>query len=124
MHILAKLEREMDKVQGQYQQAEHTYGADLLHLTVAKGYLTRLLGNEAVRRYLGQHQPEILTEFQMLVETAALDDAMVAQWVGEDGVALDAGDGEDLDEYGEAMVADTALISDQSAGNLPFEKAA
>lgn len=70
---MAKLEREMDKVQGQYQQAEQTYGADLLHLTVAKGYLARLLGNEAVRRYLNQHQPEILEEFQALVDTNALD---------------------------------------------------
>ena len=53
---MAKLEREMDKVQGQYQQAEQTYGADLLHLVVAKGYLTKLLANDAVRRYLDQHQ--------------------------------------------------------------------
>ncbi|MCX7143815.1 MAG: ParB N-terminal domain-containing protein [Proteobacteria bacterium] len=72
---MAKLEREMGKVQGQYQQAEQTYGADLLHLVVAKGYLTKLLGNEAVRRYLTQHQPEILGEFQALVETVALDSA-------------------------------------------------
>ena len=70
---LAKLEREMDKVQGQYQQAEHTYGADLLLLTVAKGYLTKLLGNAAVRRYLGLHQAEILKEFQALVDIEALD---------------------------------------------------
>jgi ParB-like chromosome segregation protein Spo0J len=120
---MAKLEREMDKVQGQYQQAEHTYGADLLHLTVAKGYLSRLLGNEAVRRYLGQHQPEILTEFQMLVETSALDDAMVAQWGGAKG-AQGEGDGEDLEEHVETMVADAVLINDQSAGNQPFEEAA
>ena len=72
---MAKLEREMDKVQGQYQQAEQTYGADLLHLVVAKGYLTKLLGNEAVRRYLNQHQPEILGEFQALVDTVALNSA-------------------------------------------------
>ena len=70
---MAKLEREMDKVQGQYQQAEQTYGADLLHLVVAKGYLTKLLANEAVRRYLAQHQPEILDEFQALVDTVALN---------------------------------------------------
>ncbi len=70
---LARLEREMDKVQGQYQQAEQTYGADLLHLVVAKGYLTKLLANEAVRRYLNQYQPEILDEFQALVDTEALD---------------------------------------------------
>ena len=70
---MAKLEREMDKVQGQYQQAEQTYGTDLLHLVVAKGYLTKLLANDAVRRYLNQHQPEILMEFQALVDTEALD---------------------------------------------------
>jgi len=68
-----RLEREMSKVQGQYQEAEQTYGADLLHLTVAKGYLSRLLGNEAVRRYLSQRQAEILDEFQALVDTDALD---------------------------------------------------
>jgi ParB-like chromosome segregation protein Spo0J len=71
---MAKLEREMDKVQGQYQQAEHTFGADLIHLTVAKGYLGRLLKNEAVVRYLNQYQTEILSEFQMLVEQVALED--------------------------------------------------
>ncbi len=70
---MAKLEREMGKVHGQYQQAEQTYGADLLHLVVAKGYLTKLLTNEAVRRYLNQRQPEILDEFQALVDTEALE---------------------------------------------------
>jgi ParB-like chromosome segregation protein Spo0J len=65
---LAKLERELGKVQGQYQRAEQTYGADLLHLTVAKSYLARLLGNEEIRRYLSLHQPEILSEFQALVD--------------------------------------------------------
>jgi hypothetical protein len=47
---MAKLVREMDKVQGQYQQAEQTYGADLQHLVVANSYLTKLLANEAVHR--------------------------------------------------------------------------
>ena len=93
---IAKLEREMDKVQDQYQEAEQTYGADLLHLVVAKGYLTKLLGNESVRRYLNQHQPEILEEFQALVETVALDsvtDEMANQ--GETGESM--GDDEDGD---------------------------
>lgn len=74
---IAKLEREMDKVQGQYQQAEQTYGADLLHLTVAKGYLSRLLSNGAVRRYLNQNQPDILAEFAAIVETTTVDDVLV-----------------------------------------------
>jgi ParB-like chromosome segregation protein Spo0J len=80
---MAKLEREMDKVQGQYQHAEQTYGADLLHLVVAKGYLAKLLANDAVRRYLTQHQPEILEEFQALVDTEALD-AKVLEAIRED----------------------------------------
>lgn len=70
---MAKLEREMDKVQGQYQQAEQTYGVDLLHLVVAKGYLAKLLNNDAVRRYLNHNQAELLQEFQGLVDTEELD---------------------------------------------------
>ncbi len=95
---MAKLEREMDKVQGQYQQAEQTYGTDLLHLTVAKGYLARILGNEAVRRYLGQHQPEILEEFQALVDTEALD-AKALEVMREDGEQdNDYDEGDDLSD--------------------------
>ncbi|GAB1392823.1 plasmid partitioning protein RepB C-terminal domain-containing protein [Rhodocyclaceae bacterium] len=81
---MEKIEREMEKVQGQFRQVEQTYGTDLLHLTIAKGYLTRLLANAAVQRYLGQHQPEILKEFQALVDIDTIDpgsepDAAVAE---------------------------------------------
>lgn len=81
---MEKMEREMEKVQGQFRQVEQTYGTDLLHLTIAKGYLTRLLANAAVKRYLGQHQPEILNEFQALVDIDTIDpgsepDATVAE---------------------------------------------
>ncbi len=70
---IEKLEKEMSQVQESYTQAEQNYGSDLLNLVVAKGYLTKLLANESVQRYLGQHQPEILSEFQALVDTEALD---------------------------------------------------
>ena len=94
---IAKLEREMDKVQGQYQQAEQTYGAALLHLVVAKGYLSKLLANEAVQRYLNQHQPEILKEFQALVDTVALDPDKLgmADDVEDEDQYLESGDGEE-----------------------------
>jgi len=39
-----------------------------LHLTVIKGYLVKLLGNARVVRYLMQHRPEFLTEFQTITE--------------------------------------------------------
>ncbi len=42
----------MSQVQIQYKEAEHNYGSDLLNLVVAKGYLTKLLSNEAVNSYI------------------------------------------------------------------------
>ena len=105
---IVKLEREMDKVQDQYQQAEQTYGADLLHLVVAKGYLTKLLGNESVRRYLNQHQPEMLEEFQALVETVALDSV-----TGEMANLGETGESVGDDEEG-----DISAATDRSPGRM------
>ena len=64
-----------------------TYGSELVLLlhhssssgsrrcptVLAKGYLTKLLANEPVARYLKQKQPELLTEFEAIVQAASLD---------------------------------------------------
>ena len=50
----------MSQVQEKYQEAESSYDSDLLNLVVAKGYLTKLLSNEAVNSYIQRHEPEIL----------------------------------------------------------------
>jgi len=108
---MAKLEREMDKVQVQYQQAEQTFGADLLHLMVAKGYLATLLANDAVRRYLDQHYREILEELQALVDTMALESAAL----GMTDATKDGGASEDDEDAGDGapdgMRAQTAEIA-------------
>ena len=44
--------------------------ASNLHLTVAKAYLTKLLGNVRVVRWLAQQRPEDLREFQAIAEGA------------------------------------------------------
>jgi hypothetical protein len=51
VHIeqIEKLENEMSQVQEKYKEAESSYGSDLLNLVVAKGYLTKLLANGAVK---------------------------------------------------------------------------
>ena len=46
---------------------------DVLNLVLAKGYLTKLLANKPVARYLKQKQPELLTEFEAIVQAASLD---------------------------------------------------
>ena len=46
---IVKLEKEMNQAQVLYRDAEENYGSDLLDLVVAKGFLTKLLGNDAVK---------------------------------------------------------------------------
>ena len=70
---MAKMEKEMGNLQGQFKSIEQSYGQDVLNLVLAKGYLTKLLANEAVFRFLSMRQPEVLREFSNLVEVDALD---------------------------------------------------
>ena len=70
---MARMEREMTNLQGQYKAVEQTYGQDVLNLVLAKGYLTKLLENKSVARFLRQRQPEVLVEFEAIVQTVSLD---------------------------------------------------
>jgi hypothetical protein len=65
---IALIERESENVEREFRLAEQSYGVDHLDLVLANGYLSNLLGNARVVRYLAQHQREILTEFQKRVE--------------------------------------------------------
>ncbi|WP_157314545.1 plasmid partitioning protein RepB C-terminal domain-containing protein [Chitinibacter sp. GC72] len=70
---MAKMEREMGSLQGQLKLVEKSYGQDVLLLVLAKGYLGRLIENQAVYRFLSQRQPDVLAEFELIVQTVALD---------------------------------------------------
>jgi hypothetical protein len=76
---IEKLEKEMSQVQEKYQEAESNYGSDLLNLVVAKDYLTKLLVNEAVKSYIGRHEPEILTHLELVVNTVSMEEAVQQQ---------------------------------------------
>ena len=80
---IEKLEKEMNQVQEKYQEAESSYGSDLLNLVVAKGYLTKLLANGAVKSYIGRHEPEILTHLELVVNTVSMEEAVQQQQVAE-----------------------------------------
>lgn len=82
---IVKLEREMNQVQEKYKDAEKTYGSELLNLVVAKGYLTKLVGNEAVRSWLNRHEPEILEQFDLVINTTSMEEAMEQQLRAEGG---------------------------------------
>lgn len=69
---IARLERELAALQMQIKTVEEDYGPDVLHLTVIKGYLAKLLANAAVVRWLARHQPEFLKEFQSIAKLTEL----------------------------------------------------
>lgn len=70
---MAKMEKEMGNLQGQYKAIEHSYGQDVLNLVLAQGYLRSLLKNQATFRFLSMRQPDVLREFSNLVEVETLD---------------------------------------------------
>src|SRR5262249_61198766 len=70
---MARMEREMDAVQQDLKTVESRYGDDVLHLVIASGYLSKLLNNKDIRRYLSQHHAEILAEFATIVSATSLD---------------------------------------------------
>jgi hypothetical protein len=65
------MERESANLEREFRIAEQSYGTDHLEIVLANGYLGKLLSNARVVRYLAQHQQEILSEFQKLVEVEA-----------------------------------------------------
>lgn len=69
---IARMERELAALQTQIKSVEDSYGIDNLHLTVAKGYLAKLLSNPAVVRWLSYHRQEYLAEFQRITEMESL----------------------------------------------------
>lgn len=70
---MARMERELANVQGQYRLAEHSYGQDVLTLVLVRGYLVKLLGNAAVTKFLRTKAPEILEQFAAVAEAASLE---------------------------------------------------
>lgn len=65
---IAKLDRELTSLQVQVKSIEDSYGIDNLHLTLAKGYVAKLLGNARIVRWLVQNRQEYLNEFQSIAE--------------------------------------------------------
>ena len=69
---IARMERELAALQTQVKSVDETYGIDNLHLTVARGYIAKLLSNTRVVRWLTTHQQDYLSEFQKIAEIDTL----------------------------------------------------
>lgn len=69
---LARMEHEMELLTKEFRIVEESHAQNTLNLVVVVGYLRKLLDNARVVRYLSQNFPELLAEFQKLVETRGL----------------------------------------------------
>ncbi|MET4155567.1 plasmid partitioning protein RepB C-terminal domain-containing protein [Bradyrhizobium sp. 482_C4_N1_1] len=65
---LSRMESELAKLQQAITSIQDTYGQDHLYLTIARGYLAKLVGNPKIVKYLEKHHPELLSEFKKIVE--------------------------------------------------------
>lgn len=72
---MARMERELSALQLQIKTVEDSYGVDNLHLTVAKGYIGKLVGNARVSQWLEKHHFDYLGEFQKISEIYTLNTA-------------------------------------------------
>ena len=74
---VARMEKELARLQEGITQIQDTYGQDHLQLPVLRGYVGKLLGNARVVRYLMQTRPEFLSEFQTIAEMESVVPAEV-----------------------------------------------
>jgi len=65
------MERESANLEREVRLVEDSYGADHLDLVLARGYISKLMSCERVRRYLSLHHEEFLPAFEKITETEA-----------------------------------------------------
>jgi hypothetical protein len=70
---LARMEREMERLYHDYRLVEDGLGETMLVLVVAKGYVARLLRNEAIAAYLKRFQPELGEELAGVMEAVTAE---------------------------------------------------
>lgn len=69
---MARMEKETEGLASDIKLVRESYGKDTLNLVLACGYLSRLLDNGKVVRFLSSHYPDILGEFQKVIEATSL----------------------------------------------------
>jgi ParB-like chromosome segregation protein Spo0J len=75
---MARMEREMETLQRDFKAVEASYGDDVLHLVIASGYLSKLVSNPEIERYLQRRHPELIEEFRSIIVATSLDQPSLA----------------------------------------------
>ncbi len=69
---LARMEHEMRAVEPNFKAVEQSYGENVLNLTLARGYIKKLLQNAKVVRFLSAKQPDVFAEFEAVAAMETL----------------------------------------------------
>ncbi|APX67983.1 chromosome partitioning protein [Brucella sp. 10RB9210] len=70
---IARMEREMDKLYQDYRSVQDTLGDTMLVLVVAKGYVSRLLKNDAIVDYLLRYHADLAGELEKVMAAIRAD---------------------------------------------------
>ncbi len=70
---MARMEREMEALQQGMKGVEARYGDDILHLVIASGYVTKLVANKAIHRYLEKHHSDLLSELKPIILAGSME---------------------------------------------------
>jgi hypothetical protein len=68
-----KMEREVEELRRDIKSVEDHYGTNMLKLVVASGYISRLLDNSNVSKYLNRHHQELRDQLFSLQESIDTD---------------------------------------------------
>jgi thiamine biosynthesis protein ThiC len=69
---IARMEEEMESLERDLRGVEDSYGENMLNLTLARGYIKKLLDNSKVVRFLTAHHGDIHSEFDGIAATEGL----------------------------------------------------
>lgn len=75
---VSRMEQEMSLVHSRFKAIEQSYGADVLNMVVTRGYIARLLANDAVVKFLQTNYPDFLTEFRAIAAAGSLEENVAA----------------------------------------------
>lgn len=73
---IMRLERELTNVSQRYKMIEQTYGQDTLTLVLLRGYISKILDNESVLRFIYKKYPDLLNELQAIARVELFADAV------------------------------------------------
>ena len=62
----ARMEREIKSLQRNIKVAENAYGESAFNLTLARGYIKKLLVNSRIAAYLKANHPDIFVQFKAI----------------------------------------------------------